>query len=172
MEDKLDLLIIGAGPIGLACAIEAQKAGISYLVVEKGVLVNSLFHFPTNMTFFSTSNLLEIGKVPFISHSEKPTRREALEYYRRVWESWKLNVHLYEKVLNVMPGAEANFEIATSKKTYLADHIIVSTGFFGKSVDMHIPGEDLPKVQHYYSEAHPYVGQKVIDWFVQNFLTL
>lgn len=162
MKDKLDLVIIGAGPIGLACAIEAEKSGLSYQVIEKGVLVNSLFHFPTNMTFFSTSNLLEIGNVPFISHSEKPTRREALEYYRRVWDSWKLKVNLYEEVKDVESGTIGRFKITTSKDQYEADNIIVSTGFFGKSVDMNIPGEDLDKVRHYYTEAHPYVGQKLV----------
>ena len=162
MKDKLDLVIIGAGPIGLACAIEAEKSGISYLVIEKGVLVNSLFHFPTNMTFFSTSNLLEIGNVPFISHSDKPTRREALEYYRRVWDSWKLKVNLYEEVQDVESGSSGRFKITTSKDQYEADNIIVSTGFFGKSVDLNIPGEDLDKVRHYYTEAHPYVGQKLV----------
>ncbi|MCL4109218.1 UNVERIFIED_CONTAM: hypothetical protein GTU68_062986 [Idotea baltica] len=158
---NFDLIIIGAGPIGLACAIEAEKHDLKYLVLEKGVLVNSLYHFPTNMTFFSTSNLLEIGEVPFISHTDKPTRREALEYYRRVWQSWKLNVHLYEGVEGVNE-TEEGYLITTPKNSYRTKAIIVSTGFFGKSVKMGVPGEDLPKVRHYYEEAHPYIGQKII----------
>lgn len=161
MKDQLDILIIGAGPIGMACAIEAEKAGLSYVVVEKGVLVNSLFHFPTNMTFFSTSNLLEIGNVPFISHTEKPTRREALEYYRRVWESWNLQINLYEEVNQVTPLGDA-YKVETSKGEYQARHLIVATGFYGKSVQMNVPGEELDKVRHYYAEAHPYIGQKVL----------
>ncbi|NND34180.1 MAG: YpdA family putative bacillithiol disulfide reductase [Saprospiraceae bacterium] len=158
---KLDLLIIGAGPIGLACAIEAQKAGINYLVVEKGVLVNSIYHFPSNMTFFSTSNLLEIGDVPFISHADKPTRREALEYYRRVWQSWDLKINLYEEVQSVM-SEEGMYQIKTSKESYQARFIIVATGFYGKAVSINVPGEDLPKVKHYYDDAHPYINQKVL----------
>src|SRR5574337_1602581 len=99
--DGYDLIIIGAGPIGMACGIEAKKAGLSYLIIEKGCLINSLYNYPTNMTFFSTSERLEIGEVPFVSHGDKPTRREALEYFRRVVNSWKLNVNTYEKVLDI-----------------------------------------------------------------------
>ncbi|NND05142.1 MAG: YpdA family putative bacillithiol disulfide reductase [Saprospiraceae bacterium] len=161
MNDQLDLLIIGAGPIGMACAIEAEKTGLSYVVIEKGVLVNSLFHFPTNMTFFSTSNLLEIGDVPFISHTEKPTRREALEYYRRVWQSWDLKINLYEAVTEVESRGDV-YQVTTSKQVYHARHLIVATGFYGKSVQMNVPGESLPKVRHYYEEAHPYIGQRVL----------
>ena len=157
----LDLLIIGAGPIGLACAIEAEKAGINYLVVEKGVLVNSIYHFPANMTFFSTSNLLEIGDVPFISHADKPTRREALEYYRRVWQSWNLNINLYEEVQSVDPKGQ-EYVISTSRGSYRARYMIVATGFYGKPVKLNIVGEDLPKVKHYYEDAHPYINQKVV----------
>lgn len=145
----------------MACAIEATKNNLNYLVIEKGVLVNSLYHFPTNMTFFSTSNLLEIGEVPFISHSDKPTRREALEYYRRVWESWDLNIHLYEEVVAV-DQLGGGYQVRTSREQYQTQFIIISTGFFGKSVAMNVPGEDMPKVRHYYDEAHPYIGQKVL----------
>ncbi len=162
MTDQYEVLIIGAGPIGMACAIEAEKAGLSYVVIEKGVLVDSLFHFPTNMTFFSTSNLLEIGDVPFISHSDKPTRREALEYYRRVWQSWKLNIKLYEEVQSVHRRGDSLFQVATTKGTYLAGNLVVATGFYGKHVPLNVPGEELPKVRHYYGEAHPYIGQKVL----------
>ena len=160
--DKIDILIVGGGPIGLACGIEAKKAGLSYVILEKGCLVNSLYNYPANMTFFSTSEKLEIGGVPFISHGDKPTRSEALEYYRRVQQSWDLKVNLYEKVESVTPGTDTRFEIKSSKKTYLANSVVVSTGFYDKPNLMNIPGEDLPKVKHYYGEPHPYVNQKVL----------
>lgn len=158
---QLDLVIIGAGPIGLACAIEAKKKGLKYTVLERGVLVNNLYHFPTNMTFFSTSNLLEIGEVPFISHSDKPTRREALEYYRRVSESWDLQINLYEEVLK-MESLDEHYLVVTTKAEYTTTHVILATGFYGKPVLMNVPGEELSKVRHYYDEAHPYIGQKII----------
>ncbi len=161
MQEGYDLIIIGAGPMGLACAIEAKKANLKYVILEKGVLVNSLFHFPTNMTFFSTSNLLEIGEVPFISHTEKPTRREALEYYRRVWQSWDLDVHLYEPVTEVEKNARG-FRVVSDKDVYQTKSIVVATGFYDLEVKLNVPGEDLPKVSHYYEEAHPYVGQELI----------
>ena len=160
--EKHDIIIIGGGPIGLACAIEAQKAGLNYIVLEKGVIVNSIFYFPTNMTFFSTSNLLEIGDVPFIAHGDKPTRREALEYYRRVWQSWNLKVHLYEPVTSIDPIPDQEYQVTTSKAVYQTRHIIFSTGFFDREVSLGVPGEDLPKVKHYYDEAHPYIGQKIV----------
>ncbi len=159
---QYDVIVIGGGPIGLTCAIEAEKTGLSHLVLEKGVLVNSLFYFPTNMTFFSTSNLLEIGDVPFIAHGDKPTRREALEYYRRVWQSWKLNVRLYERVQNVVASSDQSYQVNSDKGSYSTKHVIVATGFFDKEVKLNVPGEDLPKVKHYYDEAHPYIGQKVM----------
>lgn len=156
-----DLIIVGAGPIGLNCAIEAKKAGLNYIILEKGVLVNSLYHFPTNMTFFSTSNLLEIGGVPFIAHSEKPTRRESLEYFRRVAESWKLNIHFYEEVKSIVKDSDNIFQVTSSKKEYSAKTVIIATGFYDHFRPLNVPGEDLPKVKHYYDEPHPYVGQKV-----------
>ncbi len=156
----LDVLIVGAGPIGLACGIEAKKAGLNYLIIEKGVLVNSIYNYPSNMTFFSTSNRIEIGNVPFISQLPKPTRPEALEYYRRVTMSWKLNVKLYEKVENI--EKEKNiFYIQTSKANYTAKAIVVATGFYDIPNLIGVEGEDLPKVRHYYTEAHPYFGQKI-----------
>ncbi len=154
-----DLIIIGAGPIGLNCAIEAEKARLKYLVIEKGVLVNSIYHFPENMTFFSTSNLLEIGGVPFIAHSEKPTRREALEYFRRVAQSWNLKIHYYEKVESIRKTK--NFQIKTTKSEYQAKKVVVATGFFDHYRALNVPGEDLPKVKHYYDEPHRYLGQKL-----------
>lgn len=155
-----DLIIIGAGPIGMTCAIEARRVGLDALIIDKGMLVNTLFHFPTNMTFFSTSLLLEIGDVPFVSHDEKPTRRESLEYYRRVYESWKLNAHFYEEVLDVQK-ANDHFSVITNKSTYPSKAVIVATGFYDLPVLMHVPGEELPKVFHYYDEPHPFVDQKV-----------
>ena len=155
-----DLIIIGAGPIGMTCAIEAKRAGLDALIIDKGMLVNTLFHFPTNMTFFSTSLLLEIGDVPFVSHDEKPTRRESLEYYRRVYESWKLNVHFYEEVIDVKKSNDL-FQVVTTKSTYQSKAVIVATGFYDLPILMNVPGEELPKVLHYYDEPHPYVDQKV-----------
>ncbi len=152
---SFDVIIIGAGPIGLSCGIEAVNNNLSHLVLEKGCLVNSLFHYPINMTFFSTSDRLEIGDVPFVSHGDKPTRRESLEYYRRVRESWKLNVHLYEKVLSVK-GNPGNFEIETTQDIYTAHNVIIATGFYDQPNLMNIPGENQPKVKHYFDEAHPY----------------
>lgn len=160
-NEEFDLIIVGGGPIGLTCAIEAQAQNLSYVILEKGTLVNSLFHFPTNMTFFSTSVLLEIGQVPFISHSDKPTRREALEYFRRVQESWDLNIHYYEEVTDIRKEADY-FTVVSSKSTYRSTYVIVATGFYGQPKMMNVPGEDLPKVRHYYREVHPYIGQRVL----------
>ncbi len=157
-----DIIIVGAGPIGLCCAIEAQKADLEYIVLEKGVLVNSLFNFPTNMTFFSTSNLLEIGKVPFISHGDKPTRSESLEYFRRVVEAWDLNIKFYEEVEWIDKNEENIFEIVTCETTYYSKKIILSTGFYDNYRALNVPGEDLEKVKHYYDEPHNYVGQKLL----------
>lgn len=160
-EKMYDLVIIGAGPIGLATAIEAQKAGLQYVLIEKGVLVNTIYRYPENMTFFSTSNLLEIGGVPFISHTDKPTRKEALEYYRRVQESWKLNIQLYTEVLE-MAQMEGYYRIRTDKGTAFAKAVAVSTGFYDVARKLNVPGEHLPKVKHFYDSPHPYVGQKVL----------
>jgi thioredoxin reductase (NADPH) len=156
-----DVIIIGAGPIGLACGIEAKKAGLNYLILEKGCLVNSIFNYPLNMTFFSTSDRLEIGEVPFISHGPKPNRFEALEYYRRVCSSYQLNVKLYEKVESVTKSADG-FKLETSKGTYQSKAVILSLGFYDLPFLLNIPGEDLPKVKHYYDEPHPYFAQKII----------
>lgn len=160
MAANLDVLIIGAGPIGLACGIEAEKKGLSYLIVDKGCLVNSLYHYPQNMTFFSTAEKLEIGDVPFISQSTKPTRAEALEYYRRVTNSWKLKTRLYEKVENVSKQHDF-FEIISDKGCHKARSIVVATGFYDLPFLLNIPGEELPKVKHYYDEPHPYFDMDV-----------
>ena len=157
-----DLVIIGGGPTGLNCAIEAKRAGLNYLVLEKGVLVNSLYNFPRNMTFFSTSKLLEIGKIPFISHGDKPTREESLEYYRRLWDTYDLNIRLYEEVLSMESQQDETYTIQTSKATYHCPFVIVATGFYDTPRLLDIPGENLPKVKHYYDSPHPYAGQKVV----------
>ena len=156
-----DLIIIGAGPIGLACGIEAKKKGLKYTIIEKGVLVNSIYNYPQNMTFFSTSDRIEIGGIPFISNNPKPTRAEALEYYRRVTSSWKLNVNLYEGVVSFEKTTDG-FKIQTTKKNYTSKNIVLATGFYDLPYKLNIPGEELEKVTHYYKEAHPYFGMDVV----------
>lgn len=160
--EEYDVLIIGAGPIGMACAIEAGKAGLKYVIVEKGALVNSLYNYPVFMTFFSTSQRLEIGDVPFVSINPKPNRNEAIEYYRRVAEKFSLNIHLFETVTQVDKQEDETFLVNTSKKIYKAKYIIVSTGFYDVPVMMNIPGEGLPKVTHYYKDPHLYAFQNVV----------
>jgi len=161
MTSTFDVIIIGAGPIGLACGIECKRAGLNYLIIEKGCLVNSLYRYPLNMTFFSTSERLEIGEVPFISHQPKPNRFEALEYYRRVANSWDLSINLYEEVKEVKSD-NGCFSVLTSKKNYLSKKIILALGFYDEPWWLNIPGENLSKVLHYYSEAHPYFRQKLV----------
>ena len=156
-----DIIIIGGGPIGLACALEAKKAGLSYLILEKGDLVNSLFNYPVNMTFFSTSERLEIGGIPFVSNNPKPTRSEALEYYRRVAVSNKINIHLFEKVESVKKEKD-QFRVITTKSEFSAANIIIATGFYDIPYLLNILGEDLPKVTHYYKDPHFYAFQKVL----------
>ena len=160
-----DVFIIGGGPIGLACGIEAKKAGLSYLIVEKGCLVNSLYHYPVNMTFFSTSERLEIGGVPFMSLNAKPNRAEAVEYYRRVVQLHDLQPKLFEKVETISDNAGENkalYTIETSKDKYLARNIIVATGFYDIPNLMKVKGEELPKVSHYYTDPAFYAFQKVL----------
>jgi thioredoxin reductase (NADPH) len=156
-----DVIIVGGGPIGLACGIEAKKAGLRYLILEKGCLVNSLYNYPLNMTFFSTSERLEIGGVPFISHGPKPNRFEALEYYRRVCQTWDLDVRLYEQVMSAA-RENRHHQVKTTKGSYNAKAIILALGFYDLPYLLNIPGEDLPKVKHYYDEPHPYYRQKVL----------
>ena len=150
-----DLIIIGAGPIGLACGIEAKKNNLDYLIIDKGMLVNSIFNYPVNTTFFSTSDKLEIGNIPFISHSVKPTRTEALEYYRRVCDTWQLNVSLYNEVHEIRKQ-EKHFELKTSEGILNSKKIVICTGFYDIPYMLNIPGEDKNKVLHYYNESHPY----------------
>ena len=161
MDNKYDILIIGGGPIGLACGIEAKNAGLSYVIVEKGCMVNSLYNYPANMTFFSTSDKLEIGGVPFVSNSIKPTRIEALEYYRRVADKFNLKLKLFELVESVEKKTE-QYIVHTNKSDYQVKNIIVSTGFYDIPNKLNIPGEDLPKVKHYYKDPHYYAKQKVL----------
>jgi thioredoxin reductase (NADPH) len=184
------LLIIGGGPIGIACALEARKAGLDYLILEKGCLVNSLYNYPANMTFFSTSERIEIGNTPFVSNNVKPTRSEALEYYRRVAVSNQVNIHLQEEVRQILrlpeddrgdagddrgdagddKGAgddrggagDGEFEVVSSKRSYRARHIILATGFYDIPVLLNIPGEEMQKTTHYYKEPHFYAMQKVV----------
>src|SRR5450631_978132 len=148
MRGILDILIIGGGPIGLACALEAKKAGLTYLILEKGVLVNSLYHYPANMTFFSTSERLEIGDIPFVSNNVKPTRPEALEYYRRIAVSQQLIIHLQEPVIDVLPEDD-HYIIISPLSRYAAKNLVVATGFYDVPNLLGVPGEDLPKVRHY-----------------------
>lgn len=161
MRTKYPLIIIGGGPIGIACALEAQKAGIDYLILERGCLVNSLYRYPVNMTFFSTSERIEIGGVPFVSNNVKPTRNEALEYYRRVAVSNQLHIHLQEGVRDLR-RMDGFFEVDSDQHTYHATHVILATGFYDIPVLLDIPGEELPKVTHYYKEPHFYAMQKVV----------
>jgi thioredoxin reductase (NADPH) len=165
-QDWTDVLVIGAGPTGLACAIDAQRASLKVLVVDKGCLVNSLFHYPANMTFFTTPELLEIGDIPFTTAHQKPNRAEALEYYRNVAQHYHLNVHQYELVERVT-GGDGDFRVRTRDKKgidreYGARKLIVATGYYDLPNLMGVPGEDLPKVHHYYHEPHPYYDSEVM----------
>lgn len=157
----LDILIIGAGPIGLNCALEAKKNGLNYVIIEKGTIVNSLYNYPLYMRFFSTAEKLEIAEIPFISAAPKPGRQEALEYYQGIARQKNLNINLYEKVLQ-LAKKEDIFEIETSKSKYLAKNVIISTGFYDIPNMMNIPGENLEKVKHYYTEPYPYAKQKIV----------
>lgn len=157
----IDVLIVGGGPIGLACGIAAKAAGLTYLIVERGCLVNSLYRYPQNMTFFSTSERLEIGNIPFVSTNPKPKRAEALEYYRRIQQQFELDIHLFEEVTSVTKTGD-EFIVRTAKSTYTAAHVIIATGFYDIPCLLNIPGEELPKVSHYYNDPHYYAGQKVV----------
>ncbi len=158
--EVLDVVIVGGGPIGIACGLEAQKKGLSYVILEKGPIVNSLFNYPTNMQFFSSSEKLEIDGIPFISKEAKPKRDEALEYYRRIVTANKLNIHLFEKVKGIS-NASGSFEVKTSKTSYSTENVVLATGFYDLPNLLDVPGEDLPKVSHYYKDPHFYAGQKV-----------
>ncbi len=161
MEVTYDIIIIGGGPIGMACGIAAQRKGLNYLILEKGTLVNSLFNYPLYMTFFSTAERLEIGNVPFTCIAPKPGRQEALEYYRNIHKHFNLNIKLSEEVTGVTK-VEGHFTITTPKATYKAKNAVIATGFYDIPVYMNIQGENLPKVKHYYKEAHEYAFRKVV----------
>ncbi len=160
MMEHLDLVIVGGGPIGIACALEAQKKGLAYVIIEKGPIVNSLFNYPVNMQFFSSSERLEIDNIPFISKEAKPKRSEALEYYRRIVSSNGLRIKLFEKVDQVV-RSDDGFSIKTDKNEYRSDNVVIATGFYDLPNTLNIPGENLPKVSHYYGDPHFYAHQKL-----------
>jgi thioredoxin reductase (NADPH) len=165
-DSATDVLIVGAGPTGMACAIEAQKVGFKALIIDKGCLVNSIYHYPVNMVFFTTPELLEIGDIPFTTSLAKPTRLEALEYYRRVAEHFHLNIHQYEWVKTIT-GEDGDFRVATTDRhdaihDYRARKIVLATGYYDLANELNIPGEDLDKVFHYYREPHPYFESDVV----------
>jgi len=159
-KSLLDIVIVGAGPIGLACGIEAQRRQLSYVILEKGCLANAIFHFPKHMTFFSTPELVEIGDVPFVISAGKPTRQDALNYYRRVAVSYDLNVQLFERVAQI-DKRESHFEITSAKAKYRAKSVVLALGFYDHPNLLNVPGEDLPKVSHYYTEPHPFYKRRV-----------
>ena len=166
MNDLLDVLVVGAGPTGLACGIEAQRADLKLLILEKGCLVNSLFHYPPNMTFFTTRELLEIGDLPFVSVNIKPARAEALEYYRRVADHYHLPIHYEERVTRVRKEDHA-FVVDSDLRggqhcQYHSRNVVLATGYYDLPNLMNVPGEDLPKVSHYYREPHQFFGRRVV----------
>jgi thioredoxin reductase (NADPH) len=160
-EQRCDVIIIGAGPCGLACAIAAKEHGLSHLIIEKGCLVNSIFRFPTNMTFFSTPELLEIGDVPMIVRDEKPKRADALLYYRRVAQQERLSFRLYERVEQIQRSDDGFVVHTHTGSIYASQFLILATGYYDHPNLLNVPGEDLLKVSHYYTEAHPYFARKV-----------
>ncbi|WP_068595252.1 YpdA family putative bacillithiol disulfide reductase [Vaginella massiliensis] len=162
MSNTVDLIIVGAGPIGLACAIEAKKENLRYIILEKGTLTNSLYNYPLYMTFFSTAERLEIGDIPFNCIAPKPGRQEALEYYRNIHRYHQFNLHLYEEVINIEKSSDELFKVETVKTSYTTRHIILATGFYDHPIYLGIEGENLPKVHHYFKEAHPFAFQKVV----------
>ena len=162
---QFDVVVVGAGPTGLACGIELQRRGIRTLLIEKGCVVNSIYHYPTNMVFFTTPELLEIGDIPMTSLNEKPNRHEALKYYRRVADHFKLNIHDYERVENIA-GEDGAFLVSTTDRlgcphTYIARKIVLATGYYDVPNLLNVPGEELSKVHHYYKEPHPYYNHDV-----------
>lgn len=157
-----DLIIVGGGPIGLACAIEAQKKNLSYLIIEKGAIVNSIFNYPLYMTFFSTAERLEIGDIPFNCLAPKPGRQEALEYYRNIHRYFNFSIHLFERVITVQKQENSIFKITSDKNSYEAKNVVIATGFYDIPIEMNVKGEELPKVRHYYKEAHEYAFRNVL----------
>lgn len=162
MTDQYDLIIVGGGPIGLACAIEAQKKNLRYLIIEKGAIVNSIFNYPLYMTFFSTAERLEIGDIPFNCLAPKPGRQEALEYYRNIHRYFNFNINLFEKVTEIKKVENSLFVVSTDKSLYQSKNVIIATGFYDIPILMNVKGEELPKVRHYYKEAHEYAFRNVL----------
>lgn len=165
MTESFDVVVVGAGPTGLACGIELGQRGVKTVLLDKGCVVNSIYHYPTNMTFFTTPELLEIGNIPMTSLNDKPNRTEALKYYRKVAEHFHLNIHQYERV-DRMAGEDGAFQVFTTDRlgcnhTYQARKIILATGYYDVPNMLDVPGEDLDKVIHYYKEAHPYYNHDV-----------
>lgn len=165
MTESFDALVVGAGPTGLACGIELQQRGVNCVLIEKGCVVNSLYHYPTNMTFFTTPELLEIGNIPMTSLNDKPNRTEALKYYRRVADHYHLNIRQYERV-EVIDGEDMAFQVFTTDRlgcrhVYQARKIVLATGYYDVPNMLNVPGEDLPKVLHYYKDPHPYYNHDV-----------
>lgn len=160
MTKNFDLVIIGGGPIGIACGLEAKQKGLSYVILEKGPIVNSLYNYPVNMQFFSSSERLEIDDIPFISKEAKPRRSEALEYYRRIATSNTLNINLFEKVIQAQQK-DNTFFVETTKNNCQTKNIVVATGFYDIPNKLNVVGEELPKVAHYYKDPHFYAGQKL-----------
>lgn len=161
-----DAIVVGAGPTGLACGIELQRRGLNAMVIDKGCVVNSLYNYPTHMTFFTTPELLEIGDIPMTSMYEKPTRTEALKYYRRVAEHYRLNIHQYERVDSI-DGRDGAFTVPATDRLghrhcYSAKKIVIATGYYDVPNLLNVPGEELPKVIHYYKEPHPYYNHDVL----------
>ena len=164
-SESFDALVVGAGPTGLACGIELQNRGVRTVLIEKGCVVNSIYHYPTNMTFFTTPELLEIGNIPMTSLNDKPNRTEALKYYRKVAGHFHLDVRQYEKVDRIA-GEDNAFEAFTTDKlgchhVYTARKIVLATGYYDVPNLLNVPGEELKKVIHYYKEAHPYYNLDV-----------
>jgi len=155
-----DILIVGGGPIGLACALEAKKNNLKYIVIEKGTVANSLYNYPLYMTFFSTADRLEIDEIPFITTKPKPGRQDALEYYQGIARQKDINIKPYERVLDIKKSTF--FQVETNKQIYFAKNVIIATGFYDIPNLMNIKGEDLPKVKHYYTEPYPYAFQNVV----------
>ena len=161
MSQTLDVLVVGGGPTGLAAALEAKRLGLSYVIVEKGCITNSIFRFPSQMVFFTTPELLEIGNMPLVCEREKPNRNEALKYYRKVVQASGLEVHQYEAVRKIS-REDGTFQIETSAATYRSRNVVLATGYYENPNMLGIPGEDLPHVSHYYTEAHPYFDRDVV----------
>ena len=159
---QYDLIIVGGGPIGLACAIEAQKKNLRYLIIEKGAIVNSIFNYPLYMTFFSTAERLEIGDIPFNCLAPKPGRQEALEYYRNIHRYFNFEIHLFEKVISVEKQENLLFKITSDKNWYESKNVVIATGFYDIPIEMNVKGENLPKVRHYYKEAHEYAFRNIL----------